>query len=105
MSEISEPITLSKPVPRKGGDITSIQVRKPYGGELRGLEMSAVIRGQYDQTCVCLSRCTVPTIHVHELQKLDPFDMGALSGTLSGFFLTAPTPETPAPPLDLPSTE
>lgn len=87
---ISPAIELSAPVKRKGGDIDSVRVRKPFGGELRGLELSAIIRGQYDQTALCLSRCTVPNLMISEIEKLDPFDLGALSGTLTGFFMTPP---------------
>lgn len=96
MSEVSDPVTLSKPIARKGDPITELRVRKPYAGELRGLELSAVIRGQYDQTLVCLSRCCVPTVVTQELEKLDPFDIGQLSGTLSGFFMNAPKPDSPS---------
>lgn len=91
---LSDEIELTAPVTRKGGDIKAVRIRKPHGGELRGLEMSAIIRGQYDQTAVCLSRCTQPALTVAEIDQLDPFDLGALSGTLSGFFMTRPSTAT-----------
>lgn len=94
MTEISEPIDLAKPIKRESGAVEKVQVRKPYGGELRGLEIGSIIRGDYDQVKVLLSRSTVPLLQIHEVEKLDPFDLGALSGTLTGFFIQRPSKDS-----------
>lgn len=73
----------------KRGDqtITSLQVRKPGGGELRGLSTVDVIRQDYNSMQKLAPRVTMPPITEAEFAALDPADILALGTEIAAFFL------------------
>ena len=79
-------VTLKKPVPRGGGSIKSVALRRPDGGELRGLSLVAVARLEVDTIATVVSRISLPHVTADEYRCMDPRDMLAIGGEIAGFF-------------------
>ncbi|MDZ4263904.1 MAG: phage tail assembly protein [Pseudomonadota bacterium] len=78
-------VTLDEPVKREGGDIASIQVRRPNSGELRGLSLAELLNSNVDPLIKLLPRITLPTLTEAEVKKLAPADLVQLSGAVINF--------------------
>lgn len=78
-------VNLDVPIKREGGDITSVQVRKPGAGELRGLKLVDVVNVDVNAMFQLLPRITQPVIHTQELVKMDIADFLALSNEVATF--------------------
>lgn len=87
---LSDHIQLDNPIKRGDNEpITSVQIRKPGAGELRGLQLNILIAGDVDQHLKLLPRITIPPIHEHEL--LPPESMGDFTDMVNeaiGFLLS-----------------
>lgn len=74
-SIFSDPIHLDNPIQRgEAAPITSVQIRKPGAGELRGLQLNMLIAGDVSAHLTLLPRITMPPIHEHEM--ISPESMG-----------------------------
>lgn len=80
-------ITLDTPIKRGETDITSVELRKPLAGELRGLSLTALL--QMDVTALqrVLSRITTPTLTEQEVGSMDPADLTQLGSEVVDFLL------------------
>lgn len=81
-------ITLHRPIPREGGDVTELTLREPDSGELRGLKVGDLFNGDTGSVITLLPRITTPYITVQEAEKLSLADIGEIAGTVTGFFMT-----------------
>lgn len=67
---------------------TKIQVRRPSAGELRGIDISAVIsRCDYAQIEKIAPRLTNPILHKEHVAAMDPADFVQLGGEIVDFLL------------------
>jgi len=81
-------ITLDVPLDRPGGEaITTVRVRKPNSGELRGLTLMALSQLDYGALETLLPRITMPILHKADIAKLDPADLMQLGGEVMDFLL------------------
>ncbi|MDO6525430.1 phage tail assembly protein [Motilimonas sp. 1_MG-2023] len=80
-------ITLDTPVIRKGGDVTTITLRKPKAGELRGLNLTDILQMDVNALGKLLPRISNPTLTEQEVQNLDPADLVQLGGEVAGFLV------------------
>ena len=81
-------ITLDTPLALPGGQTaTSVTVRKPSSGALRGLALSDLLRLQTDAIQAILPRVTEPMLPKHVVQAIDPADLVALGGAVASFLL------------------
>jgi hypothetical protein len=80
---------LSEPIIRKEGDISSVTLRKPGTGDLRGLMLTKVLQMDVNTLLVLLPRITSPALLPDEVAGLDPADLLGLSGRVVDFFMTA----------------
>lgn len=80
-------ITLDQPIQRGKDKITSIELRKPNSGELRGTNLTDLL--QMDVTALhrVLPRITTPTLTEQEVAAMDPADLLQLGSTVAGFLL------------------
>lgn len=80
-------VTLDTPVVRGETTISSLTVRKPMAGELRGV--SLVDLAQMDVLALrkVLPRITTPALTDHEIGRLDPADLLDLGSTVGTFLL------------------
>lgn len=78
-------ITLDEPIKRDGGDIGTVQVRRPSSGELRGLSLAELLNSNVDPLIKLLPRITLPTLSEAEIKKLAPADLVQLGGAVINF--------------------
>lgn len=81
-------VLLDNPLKRQGGEVTSVTVRKPIGGEYRGTTMSAVYNMDVMALATVVPRVTEPTIHKAEFLAMDGEDCAAIGGEIVNFLLT-----------------
>lgn len=82
-------VTLEEPLPRGEGPVSTVTVRRPGAGELRGLTIRDIQTGDVNTMLALIPRITDPVITAPEAEALDPVDLLALTGAISGFFYSA----------------
>lgn len=80
-------ITLEQPIKRGDQSITTVQVRKPGAGELRGCSLVDLMRMDVTALHTVLPRITMPTLTQHEVSRLDPADLTQFGTAVSSFLL------------------
>lgn len=80
-------ITLSTPLQRGEQTIETISLRCPKAGELRGLEISSLVRMDYSQLEVLIPRISDPMITPAEIAELEPYDMSQLASEVTNFLI------------------
>lgn len=85
---MSEPKKLHQPIRRGETQITTVSLRRPSAGELRGLKLTDVL--QMDVTALkrLLPRITDPALLPGEVEELDPTDLLTLGAGVVGFFVS-----------------
>ena len=81
------PVELDTPVTRGEQTISTVQVRMPHGGELRGLSLSALLNLDYGALETLLPRVTIPPLTKPEVAALDPSDLIQLGSEVMDFLL------------------
>lgn len=81
-------VTLETPIRRGDSTITSVTVRKPRAGELRGLSLAELLQMKVDALQVLLPRITTPMLHRHDIDNLEPADLVNLGSEVVNFLLT-----------------
>lgn len=82
-------IALSAPIKRGETEITSIDLRKPKAGELRGgLTLQSLITTDIAAILTLIPRISNPPLAPHEVDELDPADLTEMGGAIRGFFMT-----------------
>jgi len=84
-------ITLDDPLTRGDETITTITLRKPNAGELRGVSLMEL--GQLDVAALhkLLPRITTPTLTEHDVSRLSLADLLAVATEIGGFFVRKDT--------------
>ena len=91
-------VPLSSPIKRSNGaDITSLTLRKPATGELRGLKLMDLMQMDVNALGVLLPRIAQPTITKADVDALDMADTVDLGVAVVGFFEATPATTKPAP--------
>lgn len=80
-------VTLDTPIKRGDQTITTITLRKPDSGELRGVRMQALMETDVDSLIRVLPRITMPSLTQGEIQKLDPADLYSMATEVTLFLL------------------
>ncbi|MDD5175761.1 MAG: phage tail assembly protein [Sterolibacterium sp.] len=84
---MNNPITLETPLQRGETKITSITLRKPNAGELRGLNLTDLLQMDVNAVTKVLPRISDPTLTEADVAALDPADLTALASEVAGFLL------------------
>lgn len=84
-----ETVALSSPIQRGETTISSITLRKPRAGELRGLNLQELINCDIAAILKMIPRISEPVLTAPECDNLDPGDLTEIGGTIRGFFMTA----------------
>lgn len=89
MTTEKDPYTVTLDTPIKRGDqtITTVTLRKPSAGELRGTSLSALVNLDVDALQKVLPRISSPTLTEQDVARLDPADLVQLGGTFAGFLM------------------
>ena len=85
----TEAVTLKRrPVQRAGQpDVTTISLREPLAGDLRGLNLPDVLQMQQQAITTLLPRISTPALTPAEYTKLHVADFTALAVKVVGFFV------------------
>ena len=81
-------ITLEQPITRGDTEISTVTLRRPLAGELRGIKLIDAMQMDADAMMQLLPRITQPALQAHELAQLDLIDFGALCTKVALFFVT-----------------
>lgn len=87
-SRFSDPIELVEPIVRGETQITSLILRKPKAGELRGLTLQDLLTTDVSTIITLVPRISDPILTDVEARDLDPADLAQIGGAIRGFFLT-----------------
>jgi hypothetical protein len=80
-------VTLDEPILRGTQTITSVQLRKPLGGDLRGVSLADLVQLEVDAIAKVLPRISTPTLTNADVYKLDAPDLMKFGGEILGFLL------------------
>lgn len=80
-------ITLDTPLQRGKETITTVTLRKPQSGSLRGTRLQALMDMDVNAMMVVLPRISVPALQPHEINEMDPADLLSLSVEVVTFLL------------------
>lgn len=72
---------------------TTIHVRKPMGGALRGTNLGGLVRMDYNQVAMVAPRVTAPILHANLFDAMDPADVTQFAGIIVDFLLPTSTKE------------
>ena len=82
-------VDLATPIPRAGGDISRLVLRKPKAGELRGLKVEDLFATDVNTLIALLPRITIPALIAEEVEGLEAEDLLEVAGAVKGFFMPA----------------
>jgi hypothetical protein len=84
----TETVDLEEPIKRGESLITSVDVRKPKSGELRGTQLVNLLHMDVSALEVVLPRITSPALTKMEVANLDPADITQFGMKVVSFLLT-----------------
>lgn len=88
MSETThKTVTLDNPITRGKEEITTIQLRKPKTGELRGLNVADILNMDVNAMSNLLPRISSPMLTKEEVQELAIEDFVQLAGEVTSFLI------------------
>ena len=82
-------VELDTPVKRGNTVIDTVTLRKPTAGELRGLHLAELLNSDVGSLIKLLPR--ICQLNAQEVAQLDPADLVALGGKVTGFLLQKQT--------------
>lgn len=81
-------IVLDEPIQRPNGEsITTITLRQPKAGELRGLSIAQLLNMEVSAVITVLPRITTPTLLPHDAANLSLPDLSACATAIGYFFV------------------
>lgn len=80
-------VELDTPILRGKTEITSVTVRKPQSGALRGTRLQALLDMDVNALITVLPRITTPALTTQEINEMDPADLVSLSVEVVTFLL------------------
>jgi hypothetical protein len=80
-------IVLETPIKRGLQEITSLTLRKPSAGELRGVQLSELLGLDVASLIKVLPRLCTPSISAPEVANMDPADLVACGSKIMNFLL------------------
>lgn len=84
---MTAPIELESPIQRGSSVVSSITLRKPDAGALRGLVLSDLLRMEAGAVADLLPRITEPPLLAHEVSRMDAADLMSCAVEISNFLL------------------
>ena len=81
-------VNLESPIKRGSTEITTLRLRKPNAGALRGVSMAELLQMNVTALQTVLPRISEPTLARHEIEQLQPPDLLNIGIEVAGFFAT-----------------
>lgn len=97
-TQVSETVELDTPIIRGDQTITSLTVRKPFAGELRGANLMALMQMDVQAAITVLPRITTPALTTQDVERMDVADLLQLASVVTGFLLPKSAKATAASP-------
>lgn len=82
-------VTLENPIVRGTTTISKVTLRKPKGGDMRGLTTRDLMNGDVNSVIALIPRISDPALIDKEAEDLEAEDIAEFSGAISGFFMNA----------------
>lgn len=95
MSETT--VTLGTPIAYGDKTLSEIRLRRPKGGDLRGIKLSRLEEVDVDTILTLVPRIAITPVSPAQLAELDPADLVELAAAVVGFFAPATAPASPSP--------
>lgn len=89
-------ILLETPIRRGDQVISSLTLRKPDAGTLRGIKLADLLQMDVGALTTLLPRISTPTLTAADAATLDPVDLVAIATEVGNFFLTKAQREFPS---------
>lgn len=87
MSKKSDPfVTLCEPIKVGDEKISTVTLRKPQAGDLRGLKLANILQLDVNAMITLLPRITSPALSPDQVADLDPADFTDLASKVVVFF-------------------
>lgn len=86
MSETAT-IVLTQPIQRGETQIREVTLRKPKGGDLRGLNVQSLMQADYNACRTLVPRIAVPQLLETDFDAMEAEDIAAFAGEIIGFFM------------------
>ncbi|TAJ72997.1 MAG: phage tail assembly protein [Sphingobium sp.] len=83
-----ETVTLATPIQRGETTIEKLTLRKPKGGELRGLSLQDILTSDVSAILTLIPRISDPILIREEAEQLEANDLAEIGGVIRGFFMT-----------------
>jgi hypothetical protein len=84
-----ETVSLSNPIERAdGASVTTLTLRKPNAGNLRGLSLQALMQSDVGALITVVPRIADPFVTEQEVASLEADDLAQIGGAILGFFMT-----------------
>lgn len=80
-------VALDTPIKRGSSEITSITLRKPSSGELRGVQLVELLNMDVASLIKVIPRISNPALTAPEASGMDPADLLAIGSKVAGFLL------------------
>ena len=96
-------IPLSNAIERGKTKISEVLIRKPKGGDLRGLSLMLVAQSDYDTMVKLIPRVSEPVIHKHDLDDMDVSDLMDVTMGVASFFVKGEMPSLAMSQSDTPT--
>lgn len=84
-----ETVTLSTPIMRGETTVDRLTLRKPKGGELRGLSLQDILTSDIGAILTLIPRISDPILIRDEAEQLEADDLAEIGGVIRSFFMTA----------------
>jgi hypothetical protein len=84
---LQKTVDLDSPIQRGNKKVTSVIVRKPTSGALRGVALTDIIRMEVQSLVKVLPRITDPSLTEAEVRDINPADLFQLGEVVTGFLL------------------
>lgn len=81
-------VPLDTAIKRGEQKITSLELRKPSAGELRGVHLGDLLHLDVNSLIKVIPRISIPTLTEHEVAAMDPADLLAVGTKVAGFLLS-----------------
>ena len=79
-------VIFDTPITRGADEIKEIELREPKGGELRGLSLTDLARGEVDALMVLAPRITSPFLTKSDLETMTAPDLAEIMRVVRDFF-------------------
>lgn len=84
----SATVTLSEPIVLGETTITDLTLRKPKGGDLRGLSVQELVQGDANAMMSLVPRICTPTITSQHVAEMEVDDFASVANAVVGFFMS-----------------